>query len=522
MKTKLFSMFLMLSLLFLAIYLPKAFAQNYTSWSLPDSAKVRLGNANVNSMQFSPNGKLLAVASSTSIWVYDVKNSEVLFRLVGHVQTVSSVAFSPNSKTLASASWDGTVRLWDTKTGAHLQTLTGHTGRVHSVAFSPNGRTLASSGADKVVRLWDPRKSIHKQDLVGHTAEVYSVAFSPDGRTLASGAWDATIRLWNPAKGTLKQTLRRRTDRFSSVAFSPDSQILVSVSGREVRLWNPVKGRHERDLTGRHTDSVNSVAFSPNGQALVSGSRDTTIRVWEIPSGKYKRSLMGHTGNISSVSFSPNGKILASQDGREIRLWDLSAGIFDRKINAFSNRGKRTGFIWGIGVGTGTSSYTQTLVEYWGDAYEGPTVTERGRESAFVTNFRMGHGFSEQFLLYYTSRIAWLPLRNLYKDTMIANGTAGVGVTIYPFSRLNLYLTGSAGLATLATWFPPFELDQARATGVAVSAGIGYEVFRHCSIDLTVNFGNASAKQIEQLRLNEAELTNEVVTVTLMLNGLAY
>lgn len=521
MKTKLYSV-LFISLMVSSVYLSPSFAQDYTTWNLPEGARGPVGRGSINSIQFSPNGKLLAVASTTSIWIYDVDNSKVLFRLVGHVQTVSSLAFSPNSKTLASGSWDRTVRLWDTKTGAHLRTLTGHTGRVHTVAFSPNGRTLASSGADKIVRLWDPRKGTHKQDLVGHTAEVYSVAFSPDDKTLASGGWDATIRLWDPSKGTLKQTLRRRTDRFSSVAFSPDGQVLVSVSGRDIRLWDPSKGMHKKDLTERHTDSISSISISPNGQALASGSRDTTIRLWEIPSGRYSRTIMGHTGGISSVAFSPDGKTLASRSGTEIRLWDLSAGLLDAPKNEFSNMGKRTGFIWGIGIGTGSSSYTQSLVEYWGDAYQGPVITERGRESAFVTNFRMGHGFSEQFLLYYTSRITWLPLRNLYKDTMIANGTAGVGLTIYPLYKSNFYLTGSVGLATLATWNPPTELEQARATGIAASVGIGYELFRHCSIDLTVNLGNASAKQIEQLRLNEAELTNEVVTVTLMLNGLAY
>lgn len=305
-------------------------------------------------------------------------------------------------------SWDKTVRLWNVKTGAHLRTLTGYTGRVHSVAFSPNGRTLASTGADKIIRLWDPAKGTHKHDLIGHTAEVHSVSFSPDGRTLASGGWDATIRLWDPATGTHKQTLRRRTDRFSSVAFTPDGQILVSVSGREIRLWDPSTGRPTETLTGRHTDGVSSISFSPDGQALASGSTDTTIHLWEIPSGKYKRALMGHTGSISSVSFSPDGKTLASRSGTEIRLWDLSAGIFNT-VNEFSNRGKRKGFIWGIGIGTGTTSYTQSLVEYWGSAYEGPALTERGRESAFVTNFRIGHAFSEQVLLYYTSRVTWLP-----------------------------------------------------------------------------------------------------------------
>lgn len=186
----------------------------------------------------------------------------------------------------------------------------------------------------------------------------------------------------------------------------------------------------------------------------------------------------------------------------------------------FSNRGRREGFICGIGVGTGMASYTQSLVEYWGDAYEGPRLETRGTESAFVTDIRMGHGLTDRVLIYYTNRVTWLPLRNLYKDTVIANGTSGMGITIYPRYRTNFYIHGSVGLATLATWFPPIELENARPTGIAVSGGIGYEFLRHCSVDLTVSFGNASKTSIGEA--NEIELTNEVITVLLTLNGLAY
>ena len=186
----------------------------------------------------------------------------------------------------------------------------------------------------------------------------------------------------------------------------------------------------------------------------------------------------------------------------------------------FSNRGRREGFICGIGFGTGMASYTQSFVEYWGQAYEGPRLEARGRESAFVTNFRIGHGLTDRVLVYYMNRVTWLPLRNLYRDTVIANGTAGLGITIYPHYKTNFYIQGSVGLATLATWFPPLELEKARPTGITVSGGIGYEFFRHCSVDLTVSFGNASRTQIGEK--NQIELTNEVVTVLLMLNGLAY
>lgn len=192
----------------------------------------------------------------------------------------------------------------------------------------------------------------------------------------------------------------------------------------------------------------------------------------------------------------------------------------DQIANEFSLRGKRSGFFWGGGVGFGMTNYTQILVDYWGNAYEGAHPEARATTSAFVTDIKIGHGFSDQFMLYYTSRVAWMPLHKLYRDTMIANGTAGIGITFFLKDRSNLYLSGSLGLATLATWFPPFELENARATGFAVSAGIGYEFMPHYTVDITLRFGNASSIAYDSV--NRIDLTNEVVTVLVTFNGIAY
>ncbi|MBN4004171.1 hypothetical protein, partial [Nostoc sp. LPT] len=65
----------------------------------------------------------------------------------GHQAPVSSVSFSPDGKTIATASLDGTARLWNLQ-GQLLQEFKGHQGLVRGVSFSPDGKTIATASLD--------------------------------------------------------------------------------------------------------------------------------------------------------------------------------------------------------------------------------------------------------------------------------------------------------------------------------------------------------------------------------------
>jgi WD40 repeat protein len=179
-----------------------------------------------------------------------VQASRARLTLSGHTQMVRDVSFSPDGKQLATASldgtakiwdatasWDGTAKLWDTFSSQELRTLRGHRNGVGEVAFSPNGKQLATAGGDGTAKLWDASSGQELFTLVGHTNMLNTVIFSPDGTRLATASWDRTARVWDASSGRELSTLSH-TREVMGVAFSPDGTRLATASAdRTVRVY---------------------------------------------------------------------------------------------------------------------------------------------------------------------------------------------------------------------------------------------------------------------------------------------
>lgn len=97
---------------------------------------------------------------------------------------------------LASASDDGTVKIWDTRQSKFSSSFKlGY--QVMSIAFSKNNEILFFGGLDNSIRALNLRTHKLEYTLLGHTDTVTGLALSNRGDLLLSNAMDNTVRTWD-------------------------------------------------------------------------------------------------------------------------------------------------------------------------------------------------------------------------------------------------------------------------------------------------------------------------------------
>jgi WD40 repeat protein len=129
----------------------------------------------INAVAWSPDGRWLASGADDAGWIgmedavclWDATTGTLLRRLPGHNRVARAVAWAPEGRRLASAGGDlyagesyrpedpdYKIRIWEAATGHLLTALQGHFHEVNALAWSPCGQRLASASSDGSVRVW--------------------------------------------------------------------------------------------------------------------------------------------------------------------------------------------------------------------------------------------------------------------------------------------------------------------------------------------------------------------------------
>ena len=330
-------------------------------WSMDRESMVhtlKLGDVNVSTTVFSPDGTRLAVGTFASrmvpVLLFDTGTWRRAPDLMFHGGRVRSVAFSRDGSLLASVGDDGNLNLAELKTDSHIATINVHTGErtnfiaslmdaareiwnyrkgdkwkdVGAVDFSPNGRLLATGSSDGKVKLWDVAswRCVHQLD--GLTYAILCLAFSPDGKQVAAGGDDGVLMLWNVADRSVTAAYHDHDDFVGSLAFSPDGASIVSSDETgTIYIRDLATHRVVRKFPG-HIGQVNSLSFSPDGRLLASGGNDSSVKLWDVRTAECLLTLQEHAADVETVDFNADGTLLASggRDGK-VRIWKFGDAL---------------------------------------------------------------------------------------------------------------------------------------------------------------------------------------------------
>ena len=247
--------------------------------------------------------------------------------LSGHEADVEWLDVAPDGA-IASASFDGTVRIWRLGAGDELaptrvQILKGHEGGVNRVLWSPNGEQVASAGRDGSLRVWEGTTS---RVMHQHGGECEDLAWSPGGTQIASVGGDGALVVVDVKDGAT-QVLVTGGAQLSDVEWRGTTLV---AGGKDAQLLLVTMPAASVVRLEGHKAEVDNLDLAPlrAGEArprLASGAVDGELRVWD-DDGSVRSFASPEGSAIKGLAFVDHDHIAVVDRAGVLRIWDVVSG----------------------------------------------------------------------------------------------------------------------------------------------------------------------------------------------------
>jgi WD40 repeat protein len=304
-------------------------------WNAADGerlAEIKEHKAGVKRAAFLPNGSLVTADGSGMTLVSTTSGKTTLAIATSSVspienRAVNDIAISHDGKWIATASSDGSTKVWSASTGKLVVEVEGNGGGIRQVLFSPNGQQVVVSDYGDNTRIWSLAAASAAMNISIERGFCSQGTFSPDGlRMIVSDCSSDRPRIVCSADGSTISHLE--AEGASQVRFSPSgSQILTRDTVMDAR------GKSVFWLNG-HSNSISRSEFSPNGRYIVTASRDKNAIVWNAKDGSQIVKLP-HDDRLHSASFSKDSRMVATAGhGGSAVVWSAESGAKQRAFRS--------------------------------------------------------------------------------------------------------------------------------------------------------------------------------------------
>jgi len=278
------------------------------------------------------SGVLLFMLVGLIVNAADYKKFTDLKVISGKIGNINSIAFSPDGKILATGGSDKIIRFWSVATTKEVRTLTGHDREIKAVLFTPDGKNIVSIEHTTDIRVWDVETG---KELRKFGRGIFRIAVSPDGKYVAASNDDGHIILLDTGSGKeIKQTSEDQPHLFCSLVFSPDGKIIAAGTDKKQIIFYDTETLKEiRKIPDAYEYNIESLDFSPDGKTVAAccpSDNKEGAKIFDITTGEEVMRFLPGNGkakyNLRLVKFAPDGKTLVTVSNNQIAPRNVSRG----------------------------------------------------------------------------------------------------------------------------------------------------------------------------------------------------
>ncbi|XP_078174057.1 uncharacterized protein LOC144567759 [Carex rostrata] len=242
------------------------------------------------------------------------------------------------------------------------ETFLGHTSPISRCRFSASGANIASASLDGTVRIWtyDSSSPSSRNATIYCGTEIMSLDWEcRSDRLLLIGTADGGIKAWNADAKRVVADLSTSKEYPSvlDMKCSPVEPIFVSAAASKRRgstildragfasltVWNMKLLKPVTVLPlGEDPPAITSLCFNHNGKILAAGATDGMIHIFDMSAGLQITGWPAHDTAVSSVKFGPAETSIFSlgTDGKifEWSLHNQGQILWSRDCNKFCNQ----------------------------------------------------------------------------------------------------------------------------------------------------------------------------------------